>query len=123
MARERYLLAEVGKRVWIENAEGAEEMFSECIVREIDEEKHVIGVEEEGGKVVSVGLERCLKCTYGEADVSDMVDLEELNEPELLWNIKRRYVNDEIFTLCGPTLVIINPYRLIEKLITNEKLY
>lgn len=49
-----------------------------------------------------------------------MVDLEELNEPELLFNIKRRYVIDMIFTYCGmfhsnlgPTLLIINPYAYI----------
>ena len=45
-----------------------------------------------------------------------MVDLEELNEPELLYNLKRRYFRDHIFTYCGPTLVIINPYAFIEEL-------
>ncbi len=51
-----------------------------------------------------------------------MVDLEELNEPELLYNIKRRYVNDFIFTYCGPTLLIINPYAYIEKLMNDTVL-
>ena len=70
-----------------------------------------------------MGIDQCLKCTYGPNDVSDMVDLEELNEPELLWNIKRRYDNDLIFTLCGPTLLIINPYRKIEALLTDSVLH
>ena len=48
----------------------------------------------------------CQKLTYGPADVADMVDLEELNEPELLYNLKRRYVNDLIFTYCGTFVCI-----------------
>jgi myosin heavy subunit len=48
-----------------------------------------------------VAYEDCQKLTYGPTEVADMVDLEELNEPELLYNLKRRYINDSIFTYCG----------------------
>ena len=71
---------------------------------------------------VKAPMQNVLKLTYGPNDVADMVDLEELNEPELLFNTKRRYVADQIFTYCGPTLVIINPYAKIDKLFNDATL-
>ena len=44
-----------------------------------------------------------------------MCEMVVLNEPEVLSNLIRRYQRDEIFTYIGPTLVVINPYKLIEK--------
>jgi myosin heavy subunit len=52
---------------------------------------------------IKAPIQNALKLTYGPTDVPDMVDLEELNEPELLFNIKRRYTNDMVFTYCGTT--------------------
>lgn len=43
----------------------------------------------------------------------DMVNLSCFNEPELLNNLKVRYKHDIIFTYIGPTLLIINPYKLL----------
>ena len=44
---------------------------------------------------------------------SDMVQMPLLNEPEILYNLKLRYKNIEIFTYIGPSLLIMNPYREI----------
>jgi len=52
----------------------------------------------------------------------DMVDMENLNEAELLYNIKRRYESNEIFTYVGPTLLVVNPYQVIEKVLAPETL-
>jgi myosin heavy subunit len=52
-------------------------------------------------KRYTASYDECQKLTYGSNDVPDMVDLEELNEPELLFNLKRRYLSDSIFTYCG----------------------
>lgn len=49
-----------------------------------------------------------------------MVDMENLNEAELLYNIKQRYLNNDIFTYVGPTLLVINPYQRIEKVLSPE---
>ena len=52
----------------------------------------------------------------------DMVDMENLNEAELLYNIKKRYDANEIFTYVGPTLLVVNPYQAIPKVISPESL-
>jgi myosin heavy subunit len=49
-----------------------------------------------------------------------MCDMNVLNEPEVLNNILRRYRKDEIFTSIGPTLIVVNPYRTIERLFRKE---
>jgi len=57
------------------------------------------------------------------ADVIHMVDMENLNEAELLYNIQRRYEKNAIFTYVGPTLLVVNPYQKIPELVTPETLY
>jgi myosin heavy subunit len=46
---------------------------------------------------------------------SDLCDVQPLNNAELLLNLERRYNNDDIFCDCGPTLLAINPNKLIKK--------
>ncbi len=46
-----------------------------------------------------------------------------LNEPEILSNIKRRYKADKIFTKIGPTLIVVNPYKIIEPLFNHKVHY
>ncbi len=56
-------------------------------------------------------------------ELDDMVNLQCLNEAELLWNLKKRYLtNDTIFTYVGPTLLIINPYKPIPDLFSIHNL-
>ena len=43
----------------------------------------------------------------------DMCDMDILNEPEILNNLVQRYKFDQIFTLIGPTLIIVNPYQVL----------
>ena len=43
----------------------------------------------------------------------DMCNMDILNEPEILSNLVQRYKSDQIFTLIGPTLIIVNPYRVL----------
>ena len=52
----------------------------------------------------------------------DMVNMENLNEAELLYNVKLRYEKNKIFTYVGPTLLAINPYMQIKELFTDELL-
>lgn len=59
--------------------------------------------------------------TSGEG-FDDMVDMENLNEAELLDNIRRRYNMDKIFTFVGPTLIIVNPYKNIESVVSKNVL-
>ncbi len=50
----------------------------------------------------------------------DMVDMENLNEPELLNNLRMRYNTTNIYTYVGPTLVAINPNKSIPELYTSK---
>jgi myosin heavy subunit len=43
-----------------------------------------------------------------------------LNEPEVLNNLIQRYKNDKIFTFIGPTLVVVNPYRVLQEYFSND---
>ena len=52
----------------------------------------------------------------------DMVDMENLSEAELLYNLQERYKKGRIFTYVGPTLIVLNPYCLIPELFTPEVL-
>ena len=51
-----------------------------------------------------------------------MCEMDILNEPEILNNLVQRYKNDKIFTMIGPTLIIINPYRLLLEFFSNEEM-
>ena len=44
-----------------------------------------------------------------------MVKMNVLNEAEILNNINIRYNQDIIYTYIGPTLIAINPYKVVKK--------
>lgn len=50
----------------------------------------------------------------------DMCNMDILNEPEVLNNLVQRYKSDKIFTFIGPTLVVVNPYRIIHEYFSND---
>ena len=52
----------------------------------------------------------------------DMVEMDNLSEAELLYNLKERYQKGKIFTYVGPTLIVLNPYMFIPELFTQELL-
>lgn len=52
----------------------------------------------------------------------DMCEMDILNEPEVLYNLVQRYKKDQIFTFIGPTLIVINPYKILPQYFGNETL-
>jgi myosin heavy subunit len=42
-----------------------------------------------------------------------MCQMTVLNEPEVLNNLIQGYLQQEIFTYIGPTLIVINPYQYL----------
>jgi len=43
--------------------------------------------------------------------IPDMIEIDELNHATILWNLHQRYMNDDIYTYVGPTLLAVNPYK------------
>ena len=45
--------------------------------------------------------------------VDDLTRLSYLNEPSILDNLRQRYGKDKIYTLAGPVLIAVNPYKRV----------
>ena len=55
-------------------------------------------------------------------DVDDMADTKDINEVDLLYNLKNRLNQDKTFTNVGPTLIIVNPFKEIKDVYGGEKI-
>ena len=58
--------------------------------------------------------------TYDHKKVNDLAEIPILNDAELLKHLQVRYMDDEIYCFCGPSLLAINPYRRIDRLVNDE---
>ena len=47
-------------------------------------------------------------------DQDDLVNLDNLNDAELLENLRIRFLKDITQTYVGPTLLVVNPYKKID---------
>ncbi len=56
-----------------------------------------------------------------EKGIADMVEIDELNHATLLYNLYRRYANNEIYTYVGPILLAMNPFKSMDYLYTEEQ--
>jgi hypothetical protein len=50
----------------------------------------------------------------GQNGVEDMVSLTDLNEASVLWNLRIRYDNQNIYSYIGTILVAVNPFRMFD---------
>jgi myosin-7 len=57
-----------------------------------------------------------------EANFEDMCEITNLTEEAVFENLQGRFKDDQIFTYIGPTLLIVNPYRIIPKLFDEDTL-
>jgi myosin heavy subunit len=55
-----------------------------------------------------------------EKGISDMVEIDELNHATLLQNLASRYRKDEIFTYVGPILLVMNPFKAMPQLLSED---
>lgn len=53
--------------------------------------------------------------------VEDLAAIPVLNDAELLKHLEIRYKKDLIHCFCGPTLVVINPYKRVDHEESKEK--
>ncbi|XP_075232051.1 unconventional myosin 10A isoform X3 [Lycorma delicatula] len=50
----------------------------------------------------------------GQNGIEDMIQLSDLNEASLLWNLKIRYDKEFIYTYVGSILIAVNPYKMYD---------
>jgi myosin heavy subunit len=55
-------------------------------------------------------------------NVNDMASTEDINEIDLLNNMKNRFFKKNIQTNVGPTLIIMNPYQRMDGVYTDDKI-
>ena len=55
-------------------------------------------------------------------NVDDMVATKDINEVDLLYNLKNRLSEEKTFTNVGPTLIIVNPFKEIKNIYCHEKI-
>ena len=73
------------------------------------------------GNDVMVKLGNTLEySSMAESGIADMVEIDELNPASLLYNLMTRYRRDEIYTYVGPILLVLNPFKGIPHLGTDE---
>ena len=51
-----------------------------------------------------------------------MAETKDINEVDLLYNLKNRLNQDKTFTNVGPTLIIVNPFKEIKNVYGSEKI-
>jgi myosin heavy subunit len=62
-----------------------------------------------------------LRNPFTSIDISNLINLIHLNEPEILYHLKKRYFDDIIYTYTGPILIAINPFKELRNL-NGEKI-
>ena len=61
-----------------------------------------------------------LQRTLDHKQIYDLIDIPVLNNAELLAHLHMRYIADQIYCYCGPSLIAVNPYRHIEHTESKE---
>ena len=52
--------------------------------------------------------------------IKDMIDIDELNHATILYNLRKRYEKDRIYTYVGPTLLVVNPFKSTENIYPDQ---
>ena len=73
-----------------------------------------------GARITCKAAEVLLDSTLSRTGIEDMISLDVLHEGAIQENCSVRYHRDDIYTLVGPILVSINPYRRIPGLYGEE---
>lgn len=117
-----------GRKCWVETP--LPEIFLQANIKSLDEASHKVEVSfpsPPANSNLSPFYEQSQVHEFNDqrvpdTDYEDMVSMDCLNEPELLHNLKIRYLRDEIFTYIGPTLLILNPYKSLTDRFQEENI-
>jgi myosin heavy subunit len=118
--------AKPGKAIWVEimdPTEGEPKEYLKGRIDQIYDDKKMASIiydETKGDREVYANqlLERAEEPQV----LEDLVDVDPLNDAELLRCLHMRFLNDDIYCYCGPTLLATNPYKKIPKSALAEHL-
>lgn len=117
------LWAKPGKKVWVEVRDTAQlEVleYYEGIVTHVDHDAKELRIKDTNNDEKDMRGDRILEREDTHAIVNDLADIPTLNDAELLKHLEMRYRNNLIHCYCGPTLIVINPYKKIEREESDE---
>lgn len=106
-----------GKQAWLRQNEA----FSIGTITDRNEKNQTVSCKISGtDQEATVAFSDVFECSHTQKEYEDMCNMDVLNEPEILNNLRRRYKEDKIFTKIGPTLIVVNPYKIIEPLFNHK---
>lgn len=106
-----------GKQAWVRQ----DDLFKICTIASRDETSKKAGCKlAKDEKIIDAAFTDIYEHSHLQTEYPDMCSMDILNEPEILSNIRRRYTSDKIFTKIGPTLIVVNPYKMINELFNNQ---
>ena len=120
------MIVHLGDKVWVE-LKASEKLEADCFsaatVVSLSGQDVRVAYEDKSEGAVKAGLLYSTN-TYAKlpSGFLDMVEMENLSEAELLYNLALRFQKDLIFTYVGPTLIVMNPFKQIPDLYKNELL-
>ena len=111
--------ATVGKQVWVEIRDKQELDVMEYLqgtISDCDHDSKVLKVRlSDTDEEKDIRGDRIHERLATHTIVQDLAEIPLLNDAELLKHLEMRYKKDLIHCYCGPTLVVINPYKMIEE--------
>jgi myosin heavy subunit len=118
--------AKPGKAIWVEIMDAQElepiEYLKGRIDQVFDEKKMISILYEECNGEKEVYAHRVLERAEEPQVLEDLVDIDPLNDAELLRCLELRFKQDDVYCFSGPTLLVTNPYKKIEKSLLPEHL-
>lgn len=99
--------------IWVRHEE---DVFVPCKVVEMQDDENIL-VELEGGQTMLVSSTGILECIPSMSSLlrlpTNLVEIDVINEPSVLYTLRKRFNRDEIYTYLGDILVIVNPFKRI----------
>ena len=112
----------VGSVVWVKDpAIAGTDLFTKGSILAIDEKGKATVETTNGVKTqeLVLALAEC-HMPHPSDDVPDHCQLMYLSQPTLLENTRVRFMADKIYTYVGSILVVVNPFRRLDKLLGRE---
>ncbi len=95
--------------------------YQKAIINSINEGNGDIEIQIiESKKIIKTNTQNIMQMNRIHQIIDDLANMELLNNAEVLEHIRLRYFQDKIYCFCGPSLIMLNPYKIIKEEETEE---